>query len=194
MTLDDALANEYRRGIATLETGEMLGGLEDYASGKLARRARIERFAWGAEVAVGCPSTVRSFVYRSDGRNNVDRTSYRRNAMPHPVIHAEIRSEDPDATRKFFSDLLVGRSPRRAGSPAIRSSTPARLTARRWRQSSPGAEDEVLFFVAVEDCRRHAEEGRGTGWQDHPARPTGARRELRRVRRRSGHKVGVAAN
>jgi hypothetical protein len=33
MTLDDALANEYRHGIATLETGEMLGGLEDYASG-----------------------------------------------------------------------------------------------------------------------------------------------------------------
>jgi len=33
MTLDDALANEYRHGMATLATGEMLGGLEDYASG-----------------------------------------------------------------------------------------------------------------------------------------------------------------
>ena len=26
--------------------------------------------------------------------------------MPAPVIHAEIRSSDPDATRKFFGDLL----------------------------------------------------------------------------------------
>ena len=26
--------------------------------------------------------------------------------MAHPVIHAEIRSADPDATRKFFGDLF----------------------------------------------------------------------------------------
>ena len=26
--------------------------------------------------------------------------------MPHPIVHAEIRSSDPDATRKFFADLL----------------------------------------------------------------------------------------
>ena len=26
--------------------------------------------------------------------------------MPHPVIHAEIRSEDPDATRQFYADLF----------------------------------------------------------------------------------------
>ena len=26
--------------------------------------------------------------------------------MPHPVVHTEIRSNDPDATRKFFADLL----------------------------------------------------------------------------------------
>jgi hypothetical protein len=26
--------------------------------------------------------------------------------MPHPVIPAEIRSENPDATRKFFADLF----------------------------------------------------------------------------------------
>jgi enoyl-CoA hydratase len=33
MTLRDALANEYRHGMATLATGEMVGGLDDYASG-----------------------------------------------------------------------------------------------------------------------------------------------------------------
>jgi len=26
--------------------------------------------------------------------------------MPHPVIHAEIRSDDPDATRQFYPDLF----------------------------------------------------------------------------------------
>ena len=33
LTLDEALANEYRHGMATLETGELFGGLEDYESG-----------------------------------------------------------------------------------------------------------------------------------------------------------------
>jgi enoyl-CoA hydratase len=33
LTLEDALANEYRHGMATLQTGEMFGGLDDYASG-----------------------------------------------------------------------------------------------------------------------------------------------------------------
>jgi enoyl-CoA hydratase len=33
LALDDALANEYRHGMATLQTGEMLDGLSRYASG-----------------------------------------------------------------------------------------------------------------------------------------------------------------
>jgi enoyl-CoA hydratase len=33
LTLADALANEYRHGMTTLATGEMMGGLDDYASG-----------------------------------------------------------------------------------------------------------------------------------------------------------------
>ena len=33
MTLDDALMREYEHGMATLQTGELFGGLEDYASG-----------------------------------------------------------------------------------------------------------------------------------------------------------------
>src|ERR671930_586366 len=33
LALDDALAGEYRHGMATLETGELFGGLERYASG-----------------------------------------------------------------------------------------------------------------------------------------------------------------
>jgi enoyl-CoA hydratase len=33
LTLEDALAGEYRYGVATLATGEMMGGLDSYASG-----------------------------------------------------------------------------------------------------------------------------------------------------------------
>jgi enoyl-CoA hydratase/carnithine racemase len=33
LTLEDGLANEYRHGMATLETGEMFAGLDDYAAG-----------------------------------------------------------------------------------------------------------------------------------------------------------------
>ena len=33
MPLDDALTREYEHGMATLQTGELFGGLEDYASG-----------------------------------------------------------------------------------------------------------------------------------------------------------------
>jgi enoyl-CoA hydratase/carnithine racemase len=39
-TLDEALANEYSHGIATLATGEMIGGLERYASGDW-RKGRV---------------------------------------------------------------------------------------------------------------------------------------------------------
>jgi enoyl-CoA hydratase len=33
MSLDEALANEYEHGMATLRTGELFGGLERYSSG-----------------------------------------------------------------------------------------------------------------------------------------------------------------
>jgi enoyl-CoA hydratase len=33
LTLPDALANEFRHGMSTLQTGELFAGLEDYASG-----------------------------------------------------------------------------------------------------------------------------------------------------------------
>jgi enoyl-CoA hydratase len=33
LPLDEALGVEYRHGMATLETGEMFAGLDDYASG-----------------------------------------------------------------------------------------------------------------------------------------------------------------
>ena len=34
LPIDEALSNEYRHGMATLETGELFGGLERYAAGR----------------------------------------------------------------------------------------------------------------------------------------------------------------
>ena len=42
-SLDEALANEYRHGMATLQTGEMFGGLDRYASGEWRARSDAER-------------------------------------------------------------------------------------------------------------------------------------------------------
>lgn len=41
LPLEDALAGEYRHGMETLKTGEMLGGLEDYASGSWRERREM---------------------------------------------------------------------------------------------------------------------------------------------------------
>ena len=72
--------------------------------------------------------------------------------MPHPVVHAEIRSQDPDATRRFFADLFGWKVASEGAFLATRLSTPASrggtFVAIGPRQS---AEDEVLFFVAVEN-------------------------------------------
>jgi enoyl-CoA hydratase len=43
LSLEQALANEYRHGMATLQTGEMFGGLDDYASGGWRAKADSER-------------------------------------------------------------------------------------------------------------------------------------------------------
>ena len=115
--------------------------------------------------------------------------------MPHPVIHTEIRSEDPDATRKFFADLFgwsvasEGEFPGYTFIDTGAEDGPA--TAISPRQ---GADDEVLFFVAVEDVAatlRKAEQLGGTitqPAQEVPGVTFGVFADAQ------GHKVGVAAN
>jgi predicted enzyme related to lactoylglutathione lyase len=115
--------------------------------------------------------------------------------MPHPVIHAEIRSTDPDATRKFLADLLgwkVASEPGLPGYTFIDTETqdgPAVAIGPR-----QGSEDEVLFFVSVEDVPatlRQAEELGGTivqPAQEVPGVSFGVFADPQ------GHKVGVAAN
>src|SRR5665213_3393917 len=72
--------------------------------------------------------------------------------MAHPVIHAEIRSADPDATRAFFGELFGWKVASEGAFPGYTfidtGAEGGTYVAISPRQS---AEDEVLFFVAVED-------------------------------------------
>lgn len=115
--------------------------------------------------------------------------------MPHPVIHAEIRSEDPDATRQFLSDLFGWKVASEGGFPGytfIDTGTedgPAVAISPR-----QGPDDEVLFFVAVDDVAAtlsKAEELGGTitqPAQEVPGVTFGVFADAQ------GHKVGVAAS
>jgi predicted enzyme related to lactoylglutathione lyase len=111
------------------------------------------------------------------------------------VIHVEIRSEDPDATRGFYADLFGWKVAQEGAFPGYTfvdtgvEGGPA--TAIGPRQ---GPEDEVLFFVGVEDVAatlKRAEELGGTitqPVQELPGVSFGVFADAQ------GHKVGVAAN
>ena len=72
--------------------------------------------------------------------------------MAHPVVHAEIRSQDPDATRRFFADLFGWKIASEGAFPGYTfidtGAQGGTFVAISPRQST---EDGVLFFVAVED-------------------------------------------
>ena len=115
--------------------------------------------------------------------------------MAHPVIHAEIRSADPDATRQFFGDLFGWKVASEGAFPGytfidtgVEGGTYVAISPRQ------SAEDEVLFFVGVEDVAAtltRAEELGGTiiqPVQQVPGTSFGVFADAQ------GHKVGVAAN
>lgn len=115
--------------------------------------------------------------------------------MPHPVIHTEIRSQDPDATREFFGQLFGWRVASEGGLPGYSfmdtggEGGPAVAISPR-----QGAEDEVLFFVAVEDVSAtlsRAEELGGTVVQPVQQVPGVSFGVLADAH---GHRIGVAAN
>ncbi|HWD60923.1 MAG TPA: VOC family protein [Humibacter sp.] len=71
--------------------------------------------------------------------------------MPHPVVHAEIRSADPDATRAFFGELF-GWTYTDGAYPGytfvdtgVGGALPTAISPLQ------GDADAVLFFVGVED-------------------------------------------
>ena len=114
--------------------------------------------------------------------------------MPHPVIHAEIRSENPDATRAFYADLFGWKVASEGAFPGYTfidtgtdGGTYVAISPRQ------GAEDEVLFFVGVEDVDAALRKAVALGGtivqptQHVPGTSFGVFADAQ------GHKVGVAA-
>jgi len=114
--------------------------------------------------------------------------------MAHPVIHAEIRSADPDATRAFFADLFGwtysdGAYP---GYTFVDTGAPGALPTAISPPQGDG--DAVLFFVGVTDVAATLAEAERLGGQivqpaqEVPGVTFGVFADPQ------GHKVGVAAN
>jgi uncharacterized protein len=114
-------------------------------------------------------------------------------SMAHPVVHAEIRSSDPDAAREFFGELF--------GWTYSEGAFPGYSFVKAGAEGGPptaigpvqGGADCVLFFVGVEDVEatlRQAEELGGQivqPAQDVPGVTFGVLAD------RQGQMVGVAA-
>jgi predicted enzyme related to lactoylglutathione lyase len=115
--------------------------------------------------------------------------------MSHPVVHTEIRSEDPDATRAFFADLFGWKVASEGAFPGYTfidtGAEGGPYVAIGPRQS---AEDEVLFFVGVADVAATLAKAEELGGkivqpaQQVPGTTFGVFADAH------GHKVGVAAN
>ena len=115
--------------------------------------------------------------------------------MSHPVIHAEIRSEDPDATRTFFAELFGWKVASEGGFPGYTfidtGSDNGPAVAISPRQ---GADDEVLFFVAVQDVAATLAAAERLGGriiqpeQRVPGTSFGVLADSQ------GHRIGIAAN
>jgi predicted enzyme related to lactoylglutathione lyase len=115
--------------------------------------------------------------------------------MSHPVVHTEIRSQDPDATREFFAELFGWKV-------ASEGALPGYTFIDTGAEGGPyvaigprqGAYDEVLFFVAVEDVSATLTKAEKLGGkiiqpaQQVPGTSFGVFADAH------GHKVGVAAN
>jgi uncharacterized protein len=113
--------------------------------------------------------------------------------MAHPVVHAEIRSTDPDATRAFFADLF-GWSYSDGAYPGytfvdtgVDGALPTAISPLQ------GDDDAVIWFVGVKDVRAalaKAEELGGTivqPAQEVPGVTFGVLADPQ------GHKIGVAS-
>src|SRR4030081_2834730 len=86
-------------------------------------------------------------------------------SMAHPVVHAEIRSSDPDATREFFGKLF--------GWAYSDGAFPGYTFVGTGAEGGPptaigplqGGGDGVLFFVGVEDVAATLKQAEGLGGQ-----------------------------
>jgi predicted enzyme related to lactoylglutathione lyase len=114
--------------------------------------------------------------------------------MAHPVIHAEIRSADPDATRAFFSELFGWTYSDGAFPGYTFADTGAEGAIPTAIGPLQGGADTVLFFVAVEDVPATLAKAEQLGGkviqpaQEVPGVTFGVFADAQ------GHIVGVAAN
>ena len=113
--------------------------------------------------------------------------------MSHPIVHAEIRSKDPDATRKFFADLLGWSYPDPGAIPGytfVDTGVPGAL----YTAISPlqGGPDLVTFFVGVDDITSVIELAKKLGGQvvQEPRQAPGVSFAL--IADPQGHVVGLA--
>jgi hypothetical protein len=114
--------------------------------------------------------------------------------MPHPVVHTEIRSADPDATRAFYTELFDWKVASEGAYPGYTfidtGAESGPYVAISPRQAST---DEVLFFVGVADVAASLAKAVSLGGtivqdvQHVPGTSFGVFEDAQ------GHRVGVAA-
>ena len=114
--------------------------------------------------------------------------------MAHPVIHAEIRSTDPDATRAFFTELFGWKYSDGAFpgytfvDPGVEGAIPTAIGPLQ------GGADAVLFFIGVENVEATLERAEQLGGktiqpaQQVPGVTFGVLADAQ------GHVIGVAAS
>ena len=114
--------------------------------------------------------------------------------MPHPVVHAEIRSTDPDATREFFGRLFGWTFSDGAFPGYTFVETGAEGALPTAIGPLQGGEDSVLFFIGVEDVAATLQRAEQLGGrivqpaQQVPSVTFGVFADT------GGHLVGVAAS
>jgi predicted enzyme related to lactoylglutathione lyase len=113
--------------------------------------------------------------------------------MSHPVVHAEIRSSDPNATRAFFGELFGWTYPSEGALPGytfVDTGVPDAL----YTAISPlqGDADLVTFFIGVDDMATTLESTTRLGGRivQDPVEVPGVRFAL--IADPQGHIVGLA--
>jgi predicted enzyme related to lactoylglutathione lyase len=114
--------------------------------------------------------------------------------MAHPVIHAEIRSADPDATREFFGQLF-GWSYSEGLYPGytfvdtgVDGALPTAISPLQ------GDADAVLFFVGVRDVAETLAQAERLGGRIVQPAQTVPGVTFGVLADKQGHLIGVAAN
>ena len=127
-------------------------------------------------------------------RSEADTIEEGKSTMPHPVVHAEIRSNDPDATREFFGQLF--------GWTYSDGAFPGYTFVNIGVDGAPptaigplqGGDDSVLFFIGVQDVAGTLQRAEALGGrivqpaQEVPGVTFGVFADAQ------GHHVGVAAS